>query len=452
MMAASLTVSPLVAALTAAVGIALILASMWISAVDVSLSRMTLAFVQDLEEEGRRGATTLAEAVRLRRFTALQLLVPRAITLSLGSVLATVPAFIFFLSLGWVWWIALLLAVSVVALLELGALLALAWLMTGERYVWVGLAGAPLARKLLQRARAIRGATAGSAVASASSLKTSPRLAVIQELNELVDEVSEGELPSLDKEDREILRSVFELGQTRVGEVMVPRTMMVVVKGDATPSEAVELFLQSGFSRLPVIGKNTDDVLGVLYLKDVVRRLYDPHLQSDVSVVDVMRPAAFVPEMKLADDELRVMQETNSHLALVVDEYGGIAGIVTAEDILEELVGELTDEHDRAAQSPEKVGRNTWNVPASYSSADLEDLLGVKIDEQDVYSIGGLLGKLLGRVPLPGDRAEVGSLELTAGQDVGRRRQVRTIKVKVLSEPETENPGRSFFGEGGNDE
>ena len=435
-MSFSAEIPSLMAALLAVLGVLLIGVSVWLSAVDISLSRMTLAFVEDLEEAGRRGARTLAEALSLRRGTALKLLVPRAITLSLGGVLVAVPTNALFMGFEWTWWVSLLLALLVVAALEGVALLALAWLVGGDRYVWVGLAGAPLARSLLRR-----GAGHQATWLSEESLGTPPRLAMIQELHELVDEVSEGELPSLDKEDREILRSVFELGQTRVGEVMVPRALMVVVKGESTPEEAVELFLQSGFSRLPVVGKNTDDVLGVLYLKDVVRRLYDPHLQSDVSVTDVMRPAFFVPEMKLADDELRVMQQKNSHLALVVDEYGGIAGLVTAEDILEELVGELTDEHDRAGLVPERVGKQTWDVPSSYSTADLEDLLGKKIDEDEVYSVGGLLGKALGRVPVPGDSAEVGGLELCAGQDVGRRRQVRTIRVKVLPEPSAGTPG-----------
>ena len=150
----------------------------------------------------------------------------------------------------------------------------------------------------------------------------------------------------------------------------------------------------------------------------------------DIEVRDIARAAAFVPEMKLADDELRVMQANNTHLALVVDEYGGIAGLVTAEDILEELVGELTDEHDVDVGSPEEVEPGVWLIPSSYPIDDLEELLDVEFDEDDLYSAGGLLTKAIGRVPLPGDSAEVNGVLIEAGEQTGRRKRVLSVYVR----------------------
>ena len=428
--------SPLVAVLLGVFAVASLLFAAWVGAVDIALSRMSLALAEDLEEEGRKRATALASAVRSRREAALTLLVPRGAAQALGLVALTTLLLTQFARLGMPWGANLAATAGVVALAVTGSLSLLAALVSGERYIWVALRGAPFAERLIRRTTGVT-ARGRRGERRRAQMEVGGRLAVADELRELVDEVSEGEPADLDDDDREIIRSVFELGQTRVDELMVPRGEMVTIHGDESAEDAASLFLQSGFSRVPVIGRNTDDVLGVLYLKDVVRRLHGGGGRDDhhsVTAADMMRVPSFVPEMKLADDELRVMQETNTHMALVVDEYGGIAGLVTIEDILEELVGELTDEHDHAAPEPVELEEGCWEVPSSFSLDDLEDLVGQRFDDDDVNSVGGLLGKLLGKVPLPGATARIGRVVLKAGEDVGRRRQIRSVRVTAAPE------------------
>jgi CBS domain containing-hemolysin-like protein len=168
------------------------------------------------------------------------------------------------------------------------------------------------------------------------------------ELRDLVDLAEERAL--IEDDERQMIHSVFELGDTIVREVMVPRTDMVVIERTKTLRQAISLALRSGFSRIPVIGENLDDVLGVAYLKDFVRRTYEFHEgESTERVESVMRPPTFVPDSKPVDDVLREMQGNHVHVAIVVDEYGGTAGIVTLEDLVEELVGDIRDESDPGA-------------------------------------------------------------------------------------------------------
>lgn len=428
--------SPLFAVLLAVIGLWGIFASVWINAVDVALSRMSLAYAEDLREEGRKNAVALESALLMRKHATLALLVPRGTLQTLGVLFLSVMLFAQFHHLGMPWWLNMVLTAVVVGVVEAAAITVLAVLLSGDRYVWVALRGAPLADRLYRLAAPTKRTRRNGS--ERLRIEKSQRLSVADELRELVDEVSEGNPADLEEEDRQILRSVFELGQTRIGEVMVPRGDMVLIHAEETATEAVDLFLQSGFSRIPVIGRNTDDVLGILYFKDVVRRLRESESAAKTRAVDMMRQSAFVPEMKLADDELRVMQTTNSHLALVVDEYGGIAGLVTAEDIIEELIGELTDEHDHPATTPEQVSEHEWLFPAAFSLDDFAEQTGLKIDEEDVYSVGGLLAKELGKVPLPGDRAEIPGAVLIAGQEVGRRHQIKWVTTQLVPTVGTE--------------
>lgn len=246
-----------------------------------------------------------------------------------------------------------------------------------------------------------------------------------EDLRDIVDRVSESE--QIEDDQRELLQSVFELGQTLTREVMVPRTDMVVIDADQPLDKAITLFTRSGYSRVPVVGESTDDMLGVLYLKDVMRRVHRRADTDALTVADVMREPTFVPETKLVDDLLREMQAGSFHIALVVDEYGGIAGLVTIEDLLEELVGEMVDEHDRAEPEVEDLGDGTVRVPARLPIDELGDLFGLEIDDDDVDSAGGLLAKALGKVPLPGAAIDVLGLHLVAERAEGRRRRLSTI-------------------------
>ncbi|WP_328306022.1 hemolysin family protein [Actinomycetospora sp. NBC_00405] len=257
------------------------------------------------------------------------------------------------------------------------------------------------------------------------------------ELREMVDMAEAGGL--VDDDERAMIQSVFDLGDTRVREVMVPRTEMVWIEREKSVRQALALALRSGYSRIPVIGENVDDTVGVVYLKDLVRRTVDhgdtpPGAGAGAgSVGEVMRPANFVPDSKRADALLRDMQRDRNHMALVVDEYGGTAGLVTIEDLIEEIVGEITDEYDSAEHRPlEHLDESTWRVAARLPVEDLEEACGVEFDVEDVDTVGGLLAQRLGRVPLPGAEAEIAGLRLRAegGEDARGRMRIRSLLVR----------------------
>jgi CBS domain containing-hemolysin-like protein len=248
------------------------------------------------------------------------------------------------------------------------------------------------------------------------------------EIREMVDRVSESE--HMEDEEREMFRSVLELGDTITRAVMVPRTQMITLPSGTPLRKALSLFLRSGYSRVPVVGESVDDVVGVLYLKDVVRHGHATSETDAEPVDDLVRPAVFVPESKPVDDLLRDMQRGAFHMAMVVDEFGGIAGLVTMEDALEEIVGELTDEHDQSGPEVEELGDGSYRVPSRMPVDELGELFDLELDDEDVDTAGGLLAKALGKVPLAGSSAEVGGLVLTADRVEGRRRQLATVLVR----------------------
>ncbi|ACZ31204.1 CBS domain containing protein [Xylanimonas cellulosilytica DSM 15894] len=253
-----------------------------------------------------------------------------------------------------------------------------------------------------------------------------------EELRDLVDRVGESDV--IEEDERELLRSVFELGGTLTREVMVPRTDMVTIDAATPLRTAMSLYVRSGFSRVPVVGESVDDLLGVAYLKDVARLLDADPAATARPVSDVARPPVFVPESKPVDDLLREMQQKATHIALVIDEYGGVAGLVTVEDILEELVGELHDEHDRVIEEePEEIAPGIFRVPARLPVDELGDLFDLRFDDDDVDTAGGLLAKAIGKVPLVGSAADVGELHLEAERIEGRRKQVATILVSLTT-------------------
>jgi CBS domain containing-hemolysin-like protein len=260
-------------------------------------------------------------------------------------------------------------------------------------------------------------------------------LASEEELRGLVDLLEERRV--IEPRERAMIHSVFELGDTIVREVMVPRTDMVFVERDKTVRQALSLALRSGFSRVPVVGENEDDVVGIAYLKDLVARSREqPEAESVEKVESVMRPATFVPESKPVDALLREMQARQIHVAIVIDEYGGTAGLVTIEDILEEIVGEIADEYDREQPVVDWLddGRRA-RVTARLPVEDLAELFGVRIEAEDVETVGGLLAHALGRVPIAGSTATVAGLTLTAESLAGRRNRISTVTVERADHP-----------------
>ncbi|MDX6344630.1 MAG: magnesium and cobalt exporter, family [Trebonia sp.] len=248
-------------------------------------------------------------------------------------------------------------------------------------------------------------------------------------VEDLVDYIESQD--EIDPGEREMVRSVVELGDTIVREVMVPRTDMVFVERDKTLGQALSLALRSGFSRIPVTGESTDDVVGIAYLKDIVAWIHEHQDAEQAERVEkVMRTATYVPDSKPVDELLRQMQLQRIHAAIVIDEYGGTAGLVTIEDILEEIVGEIADEYDNERAPVEWLAPGTARVTARLPVADLEDLFRVTVDAEDVETVGGLLAHELGRVPIAGSEATVSGLHLTAENLAGRRNKLGTVLIE----------------------
>jgi hypothetical protein len=227
-----------------------------------------------------------------------------------------------------------------------------------------------------------------------------------------------------------MIQSVFELGETIAREVMVPRTEMIFIDRDRNLRQALSLGLRSGYSRIPVIGESHDDIVGVVYLKDVMHRIFDERDAEQAETVEsLMRPAVFVPDTKQVDELLREMQAARVHLVMVVDEYGGTAGLVTIEDILEEIVGEIADEHDTEAPEVSEVSEGAFRVSSRMDVDDFAELVEIDVVgvDEGVETVLGLMAKRLGRVPIPGARVEVDGWLLVAELGAGRRNRIATV-------------------------
>lgn len=257
-------------------------------------------------------------------------------------------------------------------------------------------------------------------------------------LREMVDLAEQHS--AIEADERAMIQRVFDLGDTLVREVMVPRPDIVSIENGATLRAAEVLLLRSGFSRVPVTGPGgTDDIVGLVYLKDLARRLLDDPRASVAPVGSSMRPPVWVPDSKAAADLLRDMQRERVHIAVVVDEYGGTAGLVTIEDIVEEIVGEITDEYDVEVAGPEQLADGSLRVNSRLSLDDLGDLLGRELADDDVDTVGGLLAKGLGRVAVLHDHVEIAGLELIADAGAGRRNRINSVLVRRVPEPTAEH-------------
>ena len=323
-------------------------------------------------------------------------------------------------------------------------LLASALIMTGVSFVLVGSSprsvGRAHARAVMRVAapavhaiRVILGPVAAALVALGNRVTPgrppSATFSSEEQLLSMVDEATELEV--LEEDDRELIHSIFEFSDTVVREVMIPRTDMVTIDDDSTMGAAMGLFLSKGVSRVPVIGGDIDEVLGVLYLRDVARVVYEGTLDADtLTAAELARPALFVPESKKADSLLRQMQLESNHLAMVVDEYGGIAGLATLEDLIEELVGDISDEYDREVAEVADLGNGRYRVSARLPIDELGDLFGLELEDDEVDSVGGLITKVLGKLPTVGARAEFSGLILTADRTEGRRKRLSTVLVE----------------------
>ncbi|WNG85767.1 hemolysin family protein [Mycobacterium sp. ITM-2016-00317] len=405
------------------------------AAIDAALSTVSMARVEELVRDERPGAVRLAR-VMVERPRYINLIVLLRITC---EVTATVLLAAFLDGgLGVTWGLA-----------------AAAAIMAVVSFVFVGVGPRTLGR---QNAYSIALVTAlplqaisvlllpvsrllvliGNALTPGRGFRNGPFASEI-ELREVVDLAQQRGVVADD--ERRMIQSVFELGDTPAREVMVPRTEMVWIEHDKTAGQATSLAVRSGHSRIPVIGENVDDVIGVVYLKDLVQRTYySTDRGRDTPVKDVMRAAAFVPDSKPLDALLRDMQRDRVHMVLLVDEYGAIAGLVTIEDVLEEIVGEIADEYDTDEVAPvEDLGDHQYRVSARLSIEDLGELYDKDFDEDlDVDTVGGLVALELGRVPLPGAEVTWDGLRLRAegGPDPRGRVRIGTVLVSPVEPPE----------------
>ncbi|WP_153398368.1 hemolysin family protein [Ornithinicoccus halotolerans] len=399
-----------------------------LSAAETALSRMSRHRAEQLVEERRRGSSAL---LPILRDTAPYLAVATFVRVAAEATTA----------------VAVTVAVDTVtdshwqtALIAIGIMVVVSFVLVGvsprtlgrQHSEDVALLAAPVVRGL----RLVLGPVAkllvrfGNAMTPGRGYAEGP-FASEAELRELVDLA--GESAVIEADEREMIHSIFELGDTVAREVMVPRPDMVTIPQHKVLRQAMSLFLRSGFSRIPVIGDDSDDVLGLLYFKDVARRVNaSPRDAEQVPVTEVMRPVHRVPESKSLDGLLREMQQDRAHFTIVIDEYGGTSGLVTIEDIIEEIVGEITDEHDREVQEVETLEDGRVRVPAAMPVDDLAELFDVEIETEDVDTVGGLLASLIGMVPIVGSVGAVAGLELTAERMAGRRRRVATVLVRRL--------------------
>jgi CBS domain containing-hemolysin-like protein len=272
----------------------------------------------------------------------------------------------------------------------------------------------------------------GNAITPGKGFKTGP-FANEAELRDLVDQAHERGL--VEESEHEMIHSVFELGDTLVRELMVPRTEMVWIEGSKNLRQGLSLALRSGFTRIPVVGENLDNIIGIAYVKDLAKRTHE-YRESEQSelVSQHLRPATFIPENKTAAELLKEMQRDQIHLAIVVDEYGGTAGLITIEDLLEEIVGDIADEYDDDLDEIEWIeeGKKA-RVSARLHIEDLADHLEVELDEnerEDVDTVGGFMAKVLGRVPIPGSEIELHGWRITAERPIGRRHRIGTVLVE----------------------
>ncbi|HEV7206491.1 MAG TPA: hemolysin family protein [Jatrophihabitans sp.] len=426
------------------VAIALIPIGGLFACVDSALARVSKARAEEFVREDRKGAKALAVIMADRaRYTNLLLLLRLTCELSATVLVAIVARENF----GTRWPVPVLTVLIMIVICyavvgvgprTLGRLHFNQVALAGAR--WVRLLGRifnPLASMLT---------LLGNAITPGRGLRDGPFASEV-ELRELVDMAEEHGV--VEHGERQMIQSVFELGNTIAREVMVPRTEVVWIERTKTVRQALALALRSGFSRVPVVGENADDVVGVAYLKDLARRAQDPERARTTTVGEIMRSVAYVPESKPVDALLREMQAARSHIAIVIDEYGGTAGLITIEDILEEIVGEITDEYDVERAPIEVLSSDdsviSARVTARLAVEDLGELFAIELpDRDDVETVGGLLAEALGRVPIAGSKAVVHGLELVAEDVGGRRNRVDTVLVSrvVPVDEEQDQNGR----------
>ncbi|GAA3034629.1 hemolysin family protein [Gordonia defluvii] len=418
------------------------------AAVDAALTTASQARVADLISQGRAGARRLDRVLRQRPTYVGLVVFLRVICETAATAFAAV-ALVRLWGAGW----GLLAAIAIMAVVSFVAVGVGPRTLGRQHAYTIGIISAPVLQGVgvlltpLTRLLIL----IGNAVTPGKGFRNGPFSTEI-ELREVVDLATARGV--VEDDERRMIQSVIDLADTHAREAMVPRPEMVWIEQDKTAAQAASLAIRSGHSRLPVIGENPDDIRGVVYLKDVTGRAI-AGLAGSVEIADVMRPAEFIPDSKTLDKVLADMQRTRNHMAMLVDEYGGIAGLLTIEDVLEEIVGEITDEYDSGEVAPvAELGPGTFRVSSRLPVEDLGELFGVDIDDDEVETVGGLVALVLGRVPLPGAKVRCHGLSLVAEGGPNRQGRQRITSV-LVSRVESDQPsaadeahGRSEVGHG----
>ncbi|MDN6477290.1 MAG: hemolysin family protein [Corynebacterium variabile] len=418
-----------------------------VSSVETALAQLSVARVESLVKDERSGAARLQRVIDNRPDHINLLVLIRTVLEAGAAVLVTIVAEDLIEPTGW----AVAVAVVVASLL-IYVIVGVISRTAGRRNPYsLSLKAAPV---LLVSAKILSPISrllirVGGLFAGGGALKAGPFASEI-ELREAVDIASERGVVEVD--EQKMIQSVFDLGTTTVRTVMVPRPEMVWIEQHKTADQATRLCIRSGLSRVPVVGESVDDVVGVVYLKDLVTATFDaPAEQRSVPVSDLMREPFFVPDSRMLADLLEDMQRDQIHIAVLIDEYGGTSGLVSIEDILEEIVGEISDEYDHGdVGDVEALGPGEFRVVSWLSLDDLRELYedtGVEFDEEeyeDVETVAGLVAFELDRVPLPGAEVDVAGLHLVCegGRDRRGRIKVRTIVVTGPVRPEQSEDNR----------
>jgi putative hemolysin len=397
------------------------------SAIETALTNISRLRLRQLLERGVPRAQAISDLIdNPQRFSATVLFVNTVCLLAIGS-LALYASNLF------VDWWAHILAIVVAAVLVLvfGVAVPKSLALRNPERTALALFGpANIIRRAISPVVGISSALASPFVRILGGRTAPAGPFVTQEEMRMLVNVGEEE-GVIQQEEEELIHSIFEFGDTVVREVMVPRPYIVAVEDDATVAQAADTALQSGHTRLPVYRETIDSIVGLAMVQDILRALRTGAEREPVT--RVMRPVHYVPETKKVDELLRELQKGRMHLAIVVDEYGGTAGLVTIEDLLEEIVGEIQDEYDVEPPMIERINDQEVHVDARVSLDDINDLLGVNWEAEDSDTIGGLVYEQLGRIPAAGDSVQLGNYVITVLSTEGTR--IKQLSIVRLPPP-----------------
>lgn len=417
------------------VAIAAMLLSGLFGSVESALSPVSRARVENMVKDDVAGAAALLRVVKSRANHINMLVMLRTVLDITAAVFAAMTAMDLIAQDAW----AITAAVVAVALLQFGIIGVFARTAGKRNPYTISLKAAqwlvvfhavfgPVARGLIRL---------GNIFHPGEDFRDGPYATEV-ELREAVDIAQEKGV--VETTEGRMIQNIFDLASTHARQVMVPRPEMIWIEGEKTARQATSLMVRSGHSRVPLIGENVDEIVGVAYLKDMFGHNGAPIAGSTV-LTEFMREPLFVPESKPLDELLRQMQQQNMHIAIVIDEFGNVAGLLTMEDLLEEIVGEITDEYDEDEDAPiEQVGERRFRAQSRLPLDDLVDYLAdnfdysVEFDDEltdSVDTVAGLLSYQLGRVPLPGSSTVIDGVRYTAEGGFDRRGRIKTRTVLI---------------------